>query len=106
MIEGASARPADADGDSRAATRVLIVDDERNIRRTLAVCLEGMGCRTTEAGSSVSALEAISRSSHDGAFVDLRLGQESGVDLPPELPAGRPGPDGGMVPAYAQGDTA
>jgi len=106
MIEGASARPADADGDSRAATRVLIVDDERNIRRTLAVCLEGMGCRTTEAGSSVSALEAISRSSHDVAFVDLRLGQESGLDLLPKLLAERPGLDVVMITAYAKVDTA
>ena len=52
--------------------RVLIVDDERNIRKTLAVCLQGLGCEVTESGTPVSALEALQRSPYDVAFVDLR----------------------------------
>jgi len=32
-------------------TRVLIVDDERNIRKTLSVCLQSMGCEVTETGA-------------------------------------------------------
>jgi NtrC-family two-component system response regulator AlgB len=90
----------------RAAMRVLVVDDERNIRKTLSVCLQGMGCQVTEAGTSASALEAIARSPYDVAFVDLRLGKEDGLDLLPKLLAERPGLDVVMITAYAAFDTA
>jgi two-component system, NtrC family, response regulator AlgB len=46
------------------APRVLVVDDEKNIRRTLTLCLEGLGCAVTEAGSSAAALEALARAPH------------------------------------------
>jgi two-component system, NtrC family, response regulator AlgB len=106
MIEAAGAHPANTDSDAPPAMRVLIVDDERNIRNTLAVCLQAMGCETTEAGSSASALEAVVRSSHDIAFVDLRIGEDSGLDLLPKLLAERPGLDVVMITAYATFDTA
>jgi len=61
--------------------RVLVVDDEKNIRRTLAVCLEGLGCAVSEAGTAAAALEALARAPHDLAFLDLRLGSENGLDL-------------------------
>src|SRR6266849_5817030 len=73
------------------APRVLVVDDEKNIRRTLALCLEGFGCTVTEAGTADAALEALSRAPHDLAFLDLRLGTGSGLDLLPRLLAERPG---------------
>ncbi|TMB02043.1 MAG: sigma-54-dependent Fis family transcriptional regulator [Deltaproteobacteria bacterium] len=86
--------------------RVLIVDDERNIRKTLSVCLQGLGCQVTESGSSTSAVEAIARSPYDVAFVDLRLGRENGLDLLPKLLAERPGLDVIMITAYAAVDSA
>ena len=86
--------------------RVLIVDDERNIRKTLSVCLQGLGCQVTESGSSTFAVEAIARSPYDVAFVDLRLGRENGLDLLPKLLAERPGLDVIMITAYAAVDSA
>src|SRR5438067_7231559 len=86
--------------------RVLIVDDERNIRKTLSVCLQSMGCEVTETGSVASALEAVARAPHDVAFVDLRLGREDGMSLLPRLLAESPGLDVVMVTAYAAVDTA
>src|SRR6266851_4926914 len=88
------------------APRVLVVDDEKNIRRTLAVCLEGFGCAVTEAGTAEAALEALSRAPHDLAFLDLRLGTGSGLDLLPRLLAERPGLDVVIITAYATFDTA
>ncbi|MGZ6124346.1 MAG: response regulator, partial [Myxococcales bacterium] len=70
--------------------RVLVVDDERNIRKTLAVCLEGLGCAVTECGSAAAALDSLTRVPHDLAFVDLRLGRDSGLDLLGSLLAERP----------------
>ncbi len=54
---------------------VLIVDDEKNIRHTLRVCLEAMETTVVEAGSATAALDAIGRSAFDLVFLDLRLGQ-------------------------------
>ena len=103
MIEAASSEAASSEA---KAMRVLVVDDERNIRKTLAICLQGLGCAVTEAGTSSAALEALERSPFDLAFVDLRLGSEDGLALLPRLLAGRPGLDIVMITAYAAVDTA
>jgi two-component system, NtrC family, response regulator AlgB len=86
--------------------RVLVVDDEKNIRTTLAVCLEGLGCRVAQAANGVAAIEALRLEPFDLAFCDLRLGQESGLDLLPRLLAERPGLEVVVVTAYATVDTA
>jgi NtrC-family two-component system response regulator AlgB len=86
--------------------RVLVVDDEKNIRTTLALCLEGFGCKAEQASSSAAALEALRVEPFDLAFCDLRLGQESGLDLVPRLLAERPGLEVVVITAYATIDTA
>src|SRR6185295_18897826 len=50
--------------------RVLIVDDEKNIRSTLAVCLHGLGCTTAEASSAEAALASLKREPFDVVFLD------------------------------------
>ena len=86
--------------------RVLVVDDERNIRKTLAVCLESLGCTVTECGSAAAAIESLARLPHDLAFVDLRLGRESGLDLLGSLLSERPALEVVIITAYATIDTA
>src|ERR1700682_3486836 len=98
MIEGEQASPA--------LPRVLVVDDERNIRRTLTICLQGLGCAVTEAATSEAALDALGRSAFDLAFVDLRLGKEDGLELLSKLLATRPGLEVVMITAYAAVDSA
>ena len=88
------------------AMRVLIADDERNIRKTLALCLEGLGCEVVEAASAAAAVEATARSACDLAFVDLRLGKDSGLELIPALLAEQPGLTIVVITAYATIDTA
>ncbi|HVV50434.1 MAG TPA: sigma-54 dependent transcriptional regulator [Polyangia bacterium] len=68
-----------------AGLRILIVDDEKNIRSTLTVCLEGLGAQATAVGTGEAALGAVGRQPYDLAFVDLALGSESGLDLLPKL---------------------
>jgi NtrC-family two-component system response regulator AlgB len=89
-----------------APLRVLIVDDEKNIRMTLALCLDGLGCKVEQASNSATALEALRIEPFDLAFCDLRLGQESGLDLIPRLLAERPGLEVVVITAYATIDTA
>jgi CheY-like chemotaxis protein len=65
--------------------RVLVIDDEKNIRTMLEVCLEQAGCDVTQTASGVSALGALGHHPFDVAFLDLRLGEERGQDLIPRL---------------------
>jgi NtrC-family two-component system response regulator AlgB len=85
---------------------VLVVDDERNIRTTLTLCLEGIGCTVTGVGTGAAALAALEREHFDAAFLDLRLGEESGLDLLPQLLGVRAGLAIVAVTAYATFDTA
>jgi two-component system, NtrC family, response regulator AlgB len=88
------------------ALHVLVVDDEKNIRSTLTVCLEGIGCSVTSVGTAAAARDAAQRSRFELAFLDLRLGSDSGLDLLPALLAASPGLDVVVVTAYATFDTA
>jgi NtrC-family two-component system response regulator AlgB len=61
--------------------RILIVDDEPNIRRTLRLALESSGHSVEEAATASAATASLARRPADVALVDLRLGDESGLDL-------------------------
>ena len=56
--------------------RILIVDDETNIRRTLRITLEALGHSVTEAETPIEALQIVGDQPPDVALVDLRLGAE------------------------------
>jgi len=85
---------------------VLIVDDEKNIRHTLRVCIEAQGARVSEASSAEAAVEVMGRMSLDMAFLDLKLGMESGLDLLPRLLAENPNLTIVVITAYATIETA
>ena len=69
---------------------ILIIDDELNIRKTLAVCLETEGHHVVAVSNFQDAVHEVSRRSFDLAFVDLRLGTADGLDLIPTLLAQSP----------------
>lgn len=85
---------------------ILIVDDEINIRKTLSVCLETDGHRVAGVSNYEDALAESVRRSYDVAFVDLRLGAASGMDLIPALLASSPWLKIIVITAYASIDTA
>ncbi len=70
---------------------ILVVDDELNIRKTLAVCLETEGHHVVAVSNFEDAVHEASRRSFDLAFVDLRLGTADGLDLIAPLLAQTPG---------------
>jgi NtrC-family two-component system response regulator AlgB len=97
-----AARPEPA----RGALRALVVDDDKNIRVTLNACLEGIGFEVVEAATPAAALAAVATRPFDVAFLDLRLRDESGLELLPRLLAESPGLPVVVVTAYATVDTA
>jgi NtrC-family two-component system response regulator AlgB len=85
--------------------RILIVDDEENIRRTTSVALQGLGHEVLEASNPPEALTQVGKSP-ELIFLDLRLGGSSGLELIPELLELSPGVDIIVFTAYASIETA
>src|SRR5574337_1250156 len=86
--------------------RLLIVDDEENIRRTTAVVLEGLGHLTAGAENRGAALKQLEDGRFDLAFLDLKLDGESGLDLLPEMLKRDPRLEVVVFTAYASIETA
>jgi NtrC-family two-component system response regulator AlgB len=91
---------------SAVPLHVVVIDDAPNIRATLSVCLEGMGCAVTAVGTADAAQSALRERAYDLAFLDLRLGSDSGLELLPKLLALRPELAVVVITAYAAFDTA
>ena len=85
---------------------ILVVDDEPNIRKTLAIALEAEGHRVVAVSNYQDAMAEASRRFFDMALVDLRLGTESGMGLIPDLRAYCPWIKVAVITAYASIDTA
>jgi NtrC-family two-component system response regulator AlgB len=85
---------------------VLLVDNEKNIRQSLRLCLEAMNVDVSEAGSAQAALEASGRTIFDVVFLDLRLGGDDGMELIPRILADHPNVVIIIITAYATIETA
>lgn len=85
---------------------VLVVDDEPSIRRSVALCLELEGHAVRAVGTPDDAVDQARIEPFDLAFVDLRLGTKSGLDLVPELLRLRPTLKIVVITAFATVETA
>ncbi|MDR3404599.1 MAG: sigma-54 dependent transcriptional regulator [Chthoniobacter sp.] len=86
--------------------RILIVDDEKNIRRALTLALESMEHEVATATNSALALAELKVHPYDVVLLDLRLSQESGLDVLEEILRVAPQIAVVMVTAYASVETA
>ena len=86
--------------------RILIVDDEANIRKTLGIYLEGEGHDVKSVSNAQDALSEVVREVFDLVFLDLRLGQSDGLALIPEFRTIAPWMQVVVITAYASIDTA
>jgi NtrC-family two-component system response regulator AlgB len=85
---------------------ILVIDDEAHIRKTTAVMLDTLGHECEQVQSSSEALNLLKKSSFDAAFLDLRLADESGLELIPRLLALEPKLQIIVFTAYSSIDTA
>lgn len=86
--------------------RILIIDDEVHIRKTTSVTLETLGHECEQASTGAEALSLLKKAGFDAAFLDLRLGEENGLDLIPKLLALEPKLNVIVFTAYSSIDTA
>lgn len=91
--------PAGANGD-----RVLIVDDEAQVRRLMGRILSGDGYRCALAGSVSEARELLEAERFQLAICDISLGAASGLDLAAEIRASSP--DTAILMATAKNEPA
>jgi len=61
--------------------RVLVVDDERNIRKNLGMVLEAAGYQVDTAGEGEEALTKCKEQHYDIAFVDIEMPKMGGLEL-------------------------
>jgi NtrC-family two-component system response regulator AlgB len=97
---------ADSKTDQTSPLRILVIDDEANIRLTLSMCLEADGHRVITAGNIEDALEEIGRHVFDLVFLDIRLGMDNGLDFLPRLKSENPWAKVIVITAYASIESA
>jgi NtrC-family two-component system response regulator AlgB len=85
---------------------VLLIDDDASLRKSIRLALGTMGHRVTEASDAAEALEYAGRTAFDVALLDLRLADERGLDVLPELLRLEPNLQVIMITAYATIETA
>src|SRR5215510_13120598 len=61
--------------------RILVVDDERNIRRTMGMVLETAGYEVESASNGEEALAKCREQHYDIAFIDLQMPKMGGLEL-------------------------
>lgn len=85
---------------------ILVVDDDESVREVLALCLERDDHGVTLAASADEAMARVREGLYDMAFVDLRLGADSGLDLIPRLLGQAPWMKVVLITAHSSVETA
>jgi NtrC-family two-component system response regulator AlgB len=108
MIRLSTGLAASAGSSSSMETplKILVVDDEPNIRKLVTMSLENDHHKVTTASNVHDAIKLATQHPFDIAFVDLRLGTDTGLDLIPKLLAESPWLGIVVITAYATIDTA
>ncbi|MBN4178802.1 Alginate biosynthesis transcriptional regulatory protein AlgB [Pseudomonas savastanoi pv. phaseolicola] len=86
--------------------RILLVDDESAILRTFRYCLEDEGYSVATANSAAQADTLMQRQVFDLCFLDLRLGEDNGLDVLAQMRIQAPWMRVVIVTAHSAVDTA
>jgi DNA-binding NtrC family response regulator len=86
--------------------KVLVVDDEPNILKTMGVCFNAIGYQTHLFSKPQDALEALHREAFNLAFVDLKMAPIDGMEVLAEIKKFSPDTTVIIVTAHGSIDTA
>ena len=75
MTSGNDAHPS-----AELCPRVLVVDDEKQVRNLLRSCLRRLGCLVAEASCGTNAISRLEADSFDAMLVDLRMPGVDGIE--------------------------
>jgi NtrC-family two-component system response regulator AlgB len=90
----------------RRKMRVLIIDDERSIRTSTAVAIQAAGHQAETADNGQVAVLKLEEDAYDLAFLDLRLGDEDGLEILQQIKRQFPKVPVAVFTAYASVSSA
>lgn len=85
---------------------ILIIDDEPNLRRSLGLILQRAGYGITTAGDAAEALHLLQAGAYDLTFLDIKLPDQNGIQLLPQIRDLYPEMPVVILTAHATLDTA
>jgi len=94
------------DGKMEEKARILIVDDDESVRRSLSLILEKKGYQVEAAGTGKEALERAQKKSFSVALVDIKLPDADGIELVALLKEAHPETEAVIVTGHASLDTS
>jgi DNA-binding NtrC family response regulator len=86
--------------------KILLVDDDRNIRTTLLVTLQGWQHQVTAVGTAGDALEKLKSESFDVLLTDFKLAEKNGIELVRAARDAREPPISVVMTAFASFENA
>src|SRR5258708_266930 len=86
--------------------RVLVVDDEPNILKTLTIGLEAIDFRVDGFGNPCDALDQLEDGKYDMAFIDLKMEPIDGMQVLKEIRRRSPGTTSVIITAHGSVDSA
>lgn len=91
---------------SAGKPKVLVVDDEQNILKTMAICFEALGLETQTCIDSQDVPELLRQQRFDLAFVDLRMAPLDGLEILAEFQRQSPDTTVTIITAHGSIDSA
>jgi len=88
------------------AAKVLVVDDEPNILKTMGICFDASGFQARLIAKPQEVLEVIQREQFDLAFVDLKMAPLDGMEILAEIKKHAPETTVTMITAHGSIDSA
>lgn len=86
--------------------RILVVDDQRNMRTTLSMLLRGAGHEVEEAAEGAQAVEMGAAEGYDVVLTDLRLGSPDGMEVLRAIKEAQPNSEVIVMTAYGTIESA
>jgi DNA-binding NtrC family response regulator len=86
--------------------KVLVVDDEMNILRTIGICLESIGIDVLLCAKPQDVLHSLQENLFDIAFVDLKMSPMDGIEILEEIKQYSPNTTVIIMTAHGSVDTA
>jgi DNA-binding response OmpR family regulator len=85
---------------------ILIIDDEPNLRRSLGLILQRAGYSVTTASNASEAIQLLQAGAYDLTFLDIKLPDQNGIQLLPQIKEIYPDMPVLILTAHATLDTA
>jgi DNA-binding NtrC family response regulator len=87
-------------------SKVLVVDDEKNILSTIGICLESIGVEVTLCSKPQEVLQLLQQNKFDVAFIDLKMSPMDGIEVLSEIKQYSPDTTVIIMTAHGSIDTA